>query len=203
MTSGGGQLGFAGAAAPWLAMESGADPRAGEPLRPEAGNAGGRSSATGVPSVGDLYKRYSPSLFWVCLRYVRSREDAEDMVNVVFLKVQKNLASFKGDSGIYTWIYRIAVNECIQLLRRRKFQSDEDLDGGLQDRLQVRTEEAMDAKLTLQKLFAETDPETVEILFLLYMEGLTQEEVVEKVGISRATLNRKVSAFKVRAGRFA
>lgn len=183
-------------------MDSGAEGRAGEKARPGPVPIAGAGGGNGGHSVGDLYKRYSPSLYWVCLRYVRTREDAEDMVNQVFLKVQKSLSTFKGESGVYTWIYRIAVNECIQLLRRKKFQSDEDLEGGLQDRLQVHTEEALDAKLTLQKLFADTDPETVEILFLLYMEGLTQEEVVEKVGVSRATLNRKVAAFKVRAGGF-
>lgn len=149
-------------------------------------------------TIGELYRRYSPSLYWVCMRYVKNKEDAEDMVNQVFLKVQHNLSSFKGDSGIYTWIYRIAVNECIQLFRRRKFEIDGDGLESLEDMLPQFPERQLDAKLTLERMFAKTDSETAEILFLLYLEGLTQEEVVAKLGISRTTVHRKVTAFKAR-----
>jgi DNA-directed RNA polymerase specialized sigma24 family protein len=60
----------------------------------------------------------------------------------------------------------------------------------------VYPEREIEARLDLGKIMAGTDPQTTEILFLLYMEGLTQEEVVETMGISRTTVNRKVAAFK-------
>ena len=56
----------------------------------------------------------------------------------------------------------------------------------------------MDARLVLDRIAREADPETMEIIFLLYLEGLTQEEVVEKLGISRTTVHRKVTAFKAK-----
>ncbi len=114
------------------------------------------------------------------------------------MKAQKNLDSFRGQSSLYTWLYRIAVNECLDLFRKRKFQADGN-PADLEHLLPVFPEGEMDARLDLERIVKETDPQTMEILFLLYMEGLTQEEVVEVLGVSRSTINRKITAFK--AGR--
>jgi RNA polymerase sigma factor (sigma-70 family) len=99
-------------------------------------------------------------------------------------------------------MYRIAVNQCLDLIRRRKFHlADSDWED-VADLLPVETEGAGDAKLLLERIMDKADPETQEIVMLLYMEGLTQEEVVAKLGISRTTVHRKVVAFKARAERF-
>jgi RNA polymerase sigma-70 factor (ECF subfamily) len=148
--------------------------------------------------VGVLYRKYAGSLYWVCMKYVRNKEDAEDMVNQVFVKVHQNLKGFKGQSRIYSWMYRIAVNECIQLFRKRKFEVDGASLPDFEDMLHVSPEGHMDARLVLERIAREADPETMEIIFLLYLEGLTQEEVVEKLGISRTTVHRKVTAFKAK-----
>jgi hypothetical protein len=44
------------------------------------------------PEIGVLYRKYAASIYWVCMKYVRNKEDAEDMVNQVFIKVQQNLS---------------------------------------------------------------------------------------------------------------
>ena len=163
---------------------------------------GGFAPPAGAPGVGDLYRKYGASLYWVCLKYVRNKEDAEDMVNQVFLKVQQNLGGFKGQSGIYSWMYRIAVNECIQLCRKRRFEADAAGFPDFEDMLHTSPEVQLDAKLLLDRITREADAETAEILFLLYLEGLTQEEVVEKLGISRTTVHRKVVAFRAKMERF-
>jgi RNA polymerase sigma-70 factor (ECF subfamily) len=153
-------------------------------------------------SITELYRKYSPSLYWVCMRYTRNSEDAEDMVHQVFVKVQQNLAGFRGQSNVYTWMYRIAVNECIQMFRKRKFETDGESLPDLDDRVPIFPERELDAKLVLEKIMGGTDPKTVEILFLLYLEGLKQEEVADVLKISRTTINRKVTAFKSRMERF-
>jgi RNA polymerase sigma-70 factor, ECF subfamily len=169
-------------------------------------HAGSRGAVSGAAtedagSVEKLYRKYGASLYWVCVRYTGSKEDAEDMVQQVFMKVQKNLDSFRGQSNVYTWIYRITINECLNLFRQRKFIAEGNPED-LEHLVPVFPERQMDAKLDLQRIMAETDPSTVEILFLLYMEGLTQEDVAETLGISRTTINRKVAAFKTDMGRF-
>jgi RNA polymerase sigma factor (sigma-70 family) len=176
------------------------------PASAEAGSAplqgGSPDPLAGPPDIGDLYRQYASSLYWVCLKYVRNREDAEDMVNQVFVKVQQNLHGFKGRSRIYSWMYRIAVNECIQLFRKRKFEVDGSGMPDFEDLLHASPEEGMNARLLIERITQDADAETVEILFLLYLEGLTQQEVVDKLGISRTTVHRKVAAFKAKMERF-
>jgi len=155
-----------------------------------------------LPAIGELYRKYAGSLYWVCMKYVRNKEDAEDMVNQVFVKVHKNLAGFKGQSMIYSWMYRIAVNECIQLFRKRKFEVDGSIENDFEELLHTSPEGGMDARLLVERIAREADPETMEIVFLLYLEGLTQGEVVEKLGISRTTVHRKVTAFKAKVEKF-
>ncbi|MDB5103295.1 MAG: polymerase sigma-E factor [Fibrobacteres bacterium] len=155
-----------------------------------------------MESIGSLYRKYAAPLFWVCKRYTRNHEDAEDMVHQVFVKVQQNLAGFRNQSGIYTWMYRIAVNECIQMFRKRKFESDESVLPDFENTLTVTPEKAMEARLVLEKIMADRDPQTVEILFLLYLEGMKQEEAAAMLAISRTTLNRKLTAFKSSMERF-
>jgi RNA polymerase sigma-70 factor, ECF subfamily len=163
---------------------------------------GASEPPAGAPDIGDLYRQYAASLYWVCLKYVRNKEDAEDMVNQVFVKVQQNLNGFKGQSRIYSWMYRIAVNECIQLFRKRKFEVDGASLPDFEDILHASPEDGMNARLVVERITQDADPETVEILFLLYLEGLTQQEVVEKLGISRTTVHRKVAAFRAKLERF-
>lgn len=191
------RLSHAFASADATAGTPGADAAAA--VRPLAQSAGGTPER---PSLDALYRKYSGSLYWVCLKYVKNEDDARDMVNQVFLKVHGSLDGFRGQSRIYSWMYRIAINECIGLFRKRKFEVDGESIPGFEDLLHTTPEGRMDAKLLLEKLTKDADPETVEILFLLYLEGLTQEEVVEKLGISRTTVHRKVTAFKAAAERF-
>lgn len=172
------------------------------PVKPVSPGAGTGSRKKDEATITELYRKYSPSLYWVCMRYTRNNEDAEDMVHQVFVKVQQNLEGFRGQSNVYTWMYRIAVNECIQMFRKRKFETDGEALPDLDDRIQIFPEKEIDAKLVLEKIMGGTDPKTVEILFLLYLEGLKQEEVAEALNISRTTINRKVTAFKSRMDRF-
>ena len=88
------------------------------------------------------------------------------------------------------------------MFRKRKFEADGGAMPDLEDMIEVSPEAEMDAKLLLQRIAAQTEPATMEIMFLLYLEGLTQEEVVEKLGISRTTVTRKITAFKARMGKF-
>lgn len=189
------------ATGPWIYFNEAGDAEHQARPGPGISGAGKILAAEDSLAIADLYRKYSPSLYWVCLRYTRKRDDAEDMVQQVFVKVQRNLASFRGQSNVYTWMYRIAVNECIQMFRKRKFEAPGD-PAEMDHLIPVFPEQEMDAKLDLQRIMADTDPQTVEILFMLYMEGLTQEEVVEALGISRTTVNRKVTAFKAKMEKF-
>ncbi|HEX6908369.1 MAG TPA: sigma-70 family RNA polymerase sigma factor, partial [Terriglobales bacterium] len=73
-----------------------------------------------VGAFGELVKRYDRNVFRIALHITQNREDAEDVVQDAFLKAYENLEQFQGQSKFYTWLVRIAVNEALMKLRRRR-----------------------------------------------------------------------------------
>ena len=70
-----------------------------------------------------IVKDYSEKIYWHVRRFVYSHEDADDLVQEIFVKIWKSLPSFRGEANLYTWIYRIATNEALNFLRRRKVRA--------------------------------------------------------------------------------
>src|SRR5262250_422381 len=68
----------------------------------------------------ELVRRYDRNVFRIAQHITQNREDAEDVVQDAFLKAYGNLAQFQGQSKFYTWLVRIAVNEALMRLRRRR-----------------------------------------------------------------------------------
>src|SRR5574342_612868 len=68
----------------------------------------------------ELVKRYDRNVFRIAQHITQNREDAEDVVQDAFLKAYGNLGQFQGQSKFYTWLVRIAVNEALMKLRRRR-----------------------------------------------------------------------------------
>ncbi len=68
----------------------------------------------------ELVRRYQRRVYTLAYNMTGHKEDAEDMVQEVFVKAYRSLDGFKGDSSFYTWIYRIAVNRTINFLKKRK-----------------------------------------------------------------------------------
>lgn len=69
-------------------------------------------------TIDKLVDQYGKKLFAIAYRITGNRQDAEDAVQETFIRIHKNLGNFRGESGLYTWIYRIAVNCSLQLKRR-------------------------------------------------------------------------------------
>lgn len=69
-----------------------------------------------------IVKMYGEQLYWNVRRIVLTHEDANDVVQNVFIKAWNSLDSFRNDSKIYTWLYRISVNESLDFMRRQKNQ---------------------------------------------------------------------------------
>lgn len=67
-----------------------------------------------------LMSTYKERIYWHIRRLVVSHEDAQDVLQETFIKVYNNLDNFAGESKLYTWLYRIATNECLRHLRNKK-----------------------------------------------------------------------------------
>ncbi|MCD0490285.1 sigma-70 family RNA polymerase sigma factor [Pedobacter sp. MC2016-14] len=75
-----------------------------------------------------LINKYQQKIYWHIRRLVIDHDDTDDLVQDVFIKVWKNLEKFRNDSQLYTWIYRIATNESITFLNKKKNQNNIPLD---------------------------------------------------------------------------
>lgn len=69
---------------------------------------------------GDIFHRHRDQVYSLCLRYLQHEQEAEDAVQEVFVKVYRKLDSFRDEAQLGTWIYRIAVNQCLDILRAHK-----------------------------------------------------------------------------------
>lgn len=67
-----------------------------------------------------LVRKYQERIYWHIRKMVIDHDDSDDLVQEVFVKVWKYLDNFRGDSQLYTWIYRIATNECLSFLAKKK-----------------------------------------------------------------------------------
>jgi len=67
-----------------------------------------------------IVKKYQRQIYWLVRRIVVGHDDANDIVQEVFLKAWKALPDFRGDSGLFTWLYRIASNEALSFLKKKK-----------------------------------------------------------------------------------
>jgi RNA polymerase sigma-70 factor (ECF subfamily) len=140
------------------------------------------SAATKVSEDSDfeqLYLKYRSKVFSTAYRMLSNRADAEDVTQDVFVKVFKKLKSFRGDSAVSTWIYRIAVNACLDFRRRRRLRQAVSLDDGM---------EVGSTPLSVRKLIDGTLPKMSEgyrKVFILHdIQGMKHAEIAEILGIT-------------------
>ncbi len=130
-----------------------------------------------------LVNTYQKRLYWHIRRIVLDHDDADDVLQNTFIKVYKNIGGFKGDSKLYSWMYRIATNEALSFLRSKSKKlgvSDTELQDRMIGNLQADVYFEGDAiQLKLQKAIA-TLPEKQKLVFnMKYFEELKYEEISE------------------------
>lgn len=157
-----------------------------------------------------LLDAYQVKVYNICFSMVHNLHDAEDLTQEVFIEVLKNIGSFRGDSQLGTWIYRIAVNRSLNFLRNSKKRKwlnyiDELLsvkDQGIKG-LSYQTEpfEASDNKRLLQKALNSL-PEKQKTAFTLNkINDLSYKEVAEIMNISHANVETLIHRAKMRLQR--
>ncbi len=84
-----------------------------------------RESSTLDAGFRMLIRKYQERLYWQIRRMVTNHDDADDVLQNVFVKIFRNIHQFKEQSGLFTWIYRIATNESLTFLEKNKFQKNQ------------------------------------------------------------------------------
>lgn len=139
-----------------------------------------------------LMEKYQEKVYWVIRRMVIDHESSDDIAQETFVKVWKNLDKFKGESKLYTWIYRIATNEALTHLRKKKrrfFLSIGDVENELISTLEADTYYSGDEiQLKLQKAIL-TLPEKQRLVFnMKYFEELKFREIAEVLEVTVGSL---------------
>ena len=139
-----------------------------------------------------LLEKYQQKIYWHVRRLVIDHDDADDLVQDTFIKVWKNLDKFRSDAQLYTWIYRIATNECITFLNRKKMRGDTSLDEVSSDLMDnLKSSEYFDGDKLQRKLQSAilTLPEKQRIIFnMKYFDDLKYDEIAEITGTSVGAL---------------
>jgi RNA polymerase sigma-70 factor (ECF subfamily) len=153
-----------------------------------------------------LLNKYQQKIYWHIRRMVINHDDSDDLVQDVFIKVWKNLENFRNDSQLYTWIYRIATNECITFLNKQKQKNNTPLDEVSAELAESLVEPSYfngnDIQLKLQKAVL-TLPEKQRLIFnMKYYDDMKYEEISEILGTTVGALKasfhiavKKIEAF--------
>lgn len=141
---------------------------------------------------GRVVQLYSEPLYWQIRKMVISHDDADDLLQNTFLKAWTNIAYFRAEARLSTWLYRIAVNECLTFLNRQRQQQNISIDDGdlfLADRLEA--DEWFDGD-ELQKRFQKALlrlPEKQRLVFnMRYYDDMKYEDISQVLGTSVGAL---------------
>jgi RNA polymerase sigma factor (sigma-70 family) len=151
-----------------------------------------RNPETKEKAYTTIIKKYQEKLYWHIRRMVVDHDDANDVLQNVFIRVWKGLENFREDSQLYTWLYRIATNECLTFLEQQKKRTSvslSDEEGGLSEK--IKADQYFDAnklewklQLGIQQL-----PEKQRVVFQLrYYDEMPYEEMSRVLDTSEGAL---------------
>ncbi len=150
----------------------------------------------------EIVRANEKTAYHLALRQLGSREAAEDAAQEVFLKAYTSLGSFRGDSRLSVWLYRITSNVCVDMLRRRRetvslYTENED---GEPMELELPDErfdpaalaERKDLRERIGKALEQLPPDAREILLLRELGGRRYDEIAETLGIDIGTVKSRI-----------
>jgi RNA polymerase sigma-70 factor (ECF subfamily) len=143
------------------------------------------------------------TLYSVACRVLGNPTDAEDLLQEIFLAAHRKLDTFRGDSALGTWLYRLAMNLCLDHLRSRATRSGQLTDAlddeyGLDDSGSRHLAERTVARMDLERAMAQL-PEGCRTAFVLHdVEGLEHREIADILGIAEGTSKSQVHKARMR-----
>lgn len=169
-----------------------------------------------------LVRAYDQSVLKLAMNLLRSPEDASDVYQEAFLRVYRNLHSFRFDCSFHTWLYRIVTNLCLDHLRKRKVRKEEatvvETSEGMVNRLDLLAEERADGdpqrkllagelRTRIQKMLGELTPRERMVFEMRHFQGMRLRAIGEVLGTSEEAakncLFRATQKMRVALGEFA
>lgn len=158
----------------------------------------------------ELLEQYQERLYWQCRNIVKNHEDADDVLQNTFVKIFRNIEKFKGESQLFSWMYRIATNEAITFLNNRAKKqriSSEELQQQIIDNLENDVYfDGDEIQLKLQKAISTLPDKQQQVFNMKYFQELKYKEISDILGTSEGALKasyhhatRKIEEFLKRA----
>ncbi|OGW40319.1 MAG: hypothetical protein A2010_15815 [Nitrospirae bacterium GWD2_57_9] len=153
-------------------------------------------------SFEEIVSRNQDRVYNLCRRILGNGHDAEDAAQDVFVKAYQNLHHFQPNAALYTWLYRIAVNTCIDYRRRPLFESlfrrnsegEEVMIDAVSDQPSPeRLYESAQNERLLQQGLAAISPKLRAAIVLREVEGLSYEEIADVLEVSLGTVKSRIS----------
>lgn len=152
-----------------------------------------KEPATKERAYTHIIKKYQEKLYWHIRRMVVEHEDANDILQNMFIKVWNGLANFREDSQLYTWLYRIATNESLTFIEQQKRRASVSIDGSVETGLMnsIKADKHFDANRLEWKLQVAIQrlPEKQRVVFnLRYYDEMPYEEMSKVLETSTGAL---------------
>ena len=159
-----------------------------------------RNSETRNYGFNLLVREYQKRVYWHVRKMVIDHDDADDITQEVFIKIHKHIDRFREDAQLYTWIYRIATNECLTFLQRKKrrfFLPIGDVEGELAAKLDSNSTLTGDEiQLKLQKALLKLPDKQRLVFNMKYFDDMSYEQISEitdtTVGALKASYHHAV-----------
>lgn len=158
-----------------------------------------------VDAFEEIIAKYEKKVFSLIYNMLKNDNDIEDIAQEVFVKVYRNIDEFRGNSSLYTWIYRITTNLCLDYIKKQKsviyidekIQTDDgevDFQLPSEEKLQDELYEEKELKQKLEKSIAKLPDKQRVMIVLRDIKGLSYEEISEileiKLGTVKSQINR-------------
>ena len=162
-----------------------------------------RCQAGDVDAFEKLYRENSGRIYALATRMAGSPEEGEDLLQEIFLQAFRKMGTFKGDSAIGTWLYRLALNHCLDFVRSKqakmgKMTETLDAEGSFEPAARL---ESPIARIDLERALAKLPPGCREVFVLHDVEGFDHKEVGQMLGIAEGTSKSQIfrARMKLRA----
>ncbi len=145
----------------------------------------------------ELYQRFAPKMYGVCLRYAGNAEEAEDILQEGFIKVFNKIGSFRSEGSFEGWIRRIFVNTAIEHFRKKIYlQPITDYE---EDTVEGKYLTVLDslAEKDIIQLVQQLSPGYRTVFNMYVVEGYTHKQIAEALGISEGTSKSQLSRAKL------
>jgi len=140
----------------------------------------------------DIYKEYWQKIYRLCMGYTNDYDLAQDMAQETFITVWQLLPTFRNESSIGTWIFRIATNNCLRQIEKQNRFPKAELPINLVDEKQA----SLEPDIQLLYRFISELPETDRIIISLELENIRQVEIATIVGLSETNIRVRIHRIK-------